>query len=280
MTEADCIEWIRSAIGDTNGELEPEVQSIAPWSPEAGLSDDFRRGRVFLAGDAAHTLYPTGGLGMNLGYHGVHNLVWKLALVLRGALPASVLDSYEDERRPQADRTRRASVENAGLAGDLYRAYATKGDIEAAGFNLRQYGNFEGLVLGGEYRSALCTAEAEPAPPVDNELIDFVPLVRTGRRAPHVWLDEAQTESVLDHFGSQYVLLMAAPHDEANAAVERLQASGLPMVALKLPNRADVTDLYRADELVLVRPDGVIAARLNPTLGDFAVALAAATAQP
>jgi len=64
------------------------------------LADRYGRGRAFIAGDAAHIHPPTGGQGMNTGIQDAHNLAWKLALVLRGEAPASLLDSYEAERRP------------------------------------------------------------------------------------------------------------------------------------------------------------------------------------
>src|SRR5215469_11623047 len=77
------------------------------------LAASYRRGRVFIAGDAAHIHPPTGGQGMNTGIQDAYNLAWKLALVLEGAAPESLLDSYEAERRPVGAavvaRTRAAS---------------------------------------------------------------------------------------------------------------------------------------------------------------------------
>jgi len=64
------------------------------------LATRYRDGRVFIAGDAAHIHPPTGGQGMNTGIQDAYNLAWKLALVLGGAAPESLLDSYEAERRP------------------------------------------------------------------------------------------------------------------------------------------------------------------------------------
>ncbi len=60
-------------------------------------------GRVFIAGDAAHIHSPVGGLGMNTGLQDSYNLAWKVALVLRGAAPRSLLTTYEQERRPVGD---------------------------------------------------------------------------------------------------------------------------------------------------------------------------------
>lgn len=62
----------------------------------------YRRGRVFLAGDAAHIHTPAGGQGLNTGIQDGLNLGWKLALVARGEADASLLDTYEDERKPIA----------------------------------------------------------------------------------------------------------------------------------------------------------------------------------
>ncbi|GJD66825.1 FAD-dependent monooxygenase [Methylobacterium frigidaeris] len=77
------------------------------------LAAAYRQGRCFIAGDAAHIHPPTGGQGMNTGIQDAYNLAWKLALVLKGASPGELLDSYEGERRSVgADviaRTRKAS---------------------------------------------------------------------------------------------------------------------------------------------------------------------------
>jgi 2-polyprenyl-6-methoxyphenol hydroxylase-like FAD-dependent oxidoreductase len=63
-------------------------------------TDQYRRGPLFLAGDAAHIHSPAGGQGMNTGMQDAVNLAWKLALVVRGEASESLLDSYHDERHP------------------------------------------------------------------------------------------------------------------------------------------------------------------------------------
>ena len=67
------------------------------------LADTYRSGRCLLAGDAAHCHSPAGGQGMNTGLQDAGNLAWKLAAVLKGRSPASLLDSYEPERKPVAE---------------------------------------------------------------------------------------------------------------------------------------------------------------------------------
>lgn len=72
---------------------------------------DYARGRVFLAGDAAHIHSPAGGQGMNTGMQDAFNLAWKLALVIEGAAKPSLLDSYSPERTAVGDLV----LKNAGL---------------------------------------------------------------------------------------------------------------------------------------------------------------------
>lgn len=70
------------------------------WTDRAYQAASYRRGRVLLAGDAAHIHSPLGGQGLNLGLGDAMNLGWKLAATIRGDAPAGLLDSYERERHP------------------------------------------------------------------------------------------------------------------------------------------------------------------------------------
>src|SRR5262249_7966292 len=96
----DCRELIRAAIGDPD--LDVEVLSTLPWRMRGLLADRFRDGRVFLPGDAAHTVPPIGAFGLNTGVADAHNLAWKLAAVLAEEASPALLDTYEAERRPVA----------------------------------------------------------------------------------------------------------------------------------------------------------------------------------
>jgi 3-(3-hydroxy-phenyl)propionate hydroxylase len=77
---------------------------VSRFSDAARQAADYRRGRILLAGDAAHIHFPAGGQGLNMGVQDAVNLGWKLASVVRGRAPQSLLDSYHTERHPVAER--------------------------------------------------------------------------------------------------------------------------------------------------------------------------------
>jgi 2-polyprenyl-6-methoxyphenol hydroxylase-like FAD-dependent oxidoreductase len=78
-------------------------ENASRWTDNTRLADSYRRGKVLLAGDAAHVHSPFGGQGMSLGLVDAANLGWKLAMVVRGEMPESLLDTYTAERRPVAE---------------------------------------------------------------------------------------------------------------------------------------------------------------------------------
>ncbi|MEO6578997.1 MAG: FAD-dependent monooxygenase [Candidatus Limnocylindria bacterium] len=75
----------------------------------------YRQGRVLLAGDAAHVHYPAGGQGLNIGVQDAVNLGWKLAQVVKGTSPDSLLDTYHAERHPVAERVLRSTMAQVAL---------------------------------------------------------------------------------------------------------------------------------------------------------------------
>jgi 2-polyprenyl-6-methoxyphenol hydroxylase-like FAD-dependent oxidoreductase len=79
------------------------IEQANRWTDTARLVDTYRQDRIMLAGDAAHVHSPLGGQGLSLGLVDAANLGWKLAAVVRGDKPDSLLDSYTSERRPVAE---------------------------------------------------------------------------------------------------------------------------------------------------------------------------------
>ncbi|MDB5969955.1 MAG: dependent oxidoreductase family protein [Hydrocarboniphaga sp.] len=80
------------------------LQLATTWTDRAHLATDYRKGRVLLAGDAAHTHSPLGGQGLNLGLGDAMNLGWKLAATVHGHAPTDLLDTYRSERHPIAEK--------------------------------------------------------------------------------------------------------------------------------------------------------------------------------
>lgn len=109
LSDADVRAAIERVIGKP---ADYEVLSVVPWVRRELVADRWRCGRVFLAGDAAHLTSPTGGFGMNLGIADAVDLSWKLEAVLKGWGGPTLLDSYEVERRPVAQRAVREASGN------------------------------------------------------------------------------------------------------------------------------------------------------------------------
>jgi len=93
--------WIREASGEPD--LQIAIERVMPVAFGIGLADRFRKGDVFLVGDAAHRVTPRGGTGLNTAIRDGFDIGWKLAWVLRGWADERLLESYERERRPVAE---------------------------------------------------------------------------------------------------------------------------------------------------------------------------------
>lgn len=265
----DAEAWIHQALGKTD--IPFEVLSIVPWRRTELVAEHYRKGRVFLAGDSAHTMSPTGGMGVNTGFGDVWDLGWKIAAHRQGWGGETLLASYELERRPVAVRNASFSTHNfkhwqvpldcsdiflPGAAGDTIRR-----DIGAAlKMGTRSDWQSWGIQLGYRYEnSPVCVPDGTPAPP--DEYTTYIQTARPGHRAPHVWLDDAHRRSSIDIFGRDFVLL--AFDSTSNAALTRwrteAQQRGLPLRTESISHAA-MAELYAAP-LVLVRPDGHVAWR-------------------
>lgn len=127
FTDERCAEHIRKAVGAPD--LDVEITGKAPWHAAERVAERYGSGRVFLAGDSAHEMSPTGAFGSNTGIQDAHNLAWKLAAVLDEAAGPGLLRTYEAERLPVARATSaRASARSSEHSHPGYaarRAWAT-----------------------------------------------------------------------------------------------------------------------------------------------------------
>jgi 2-polyprenyl-6-methoxyphenol hydroxylase-like FAD-dependent oxidoreductase len=121
-------EGLQRLIAERTGRTDIAVQSVS-WSSayamNARLADRYRVGRIFLVGDSAHIHPPTGGQGLNTSVQDAYNLGWKIASVLKGA-PDTLLDSFEEERRPVA-------AEVLGLSTRLLERQGEQGGMQRGG---------------------------------------------------------------------------------------------------------------------------------------------------
>jgi putative polyketide hydroxylase len=218
----------------------------------AQVARRYRAGRVFLAGDAAHTWPPTGGLGANAGIQDAHNLAWKLATVHQGQAGPALLDTYEQERRP------------VGLL-TMGQALARFGNRMGpdAGPALIDYG---AVSMG--YRYPLDDG-GDTTPLLPAELAG-----QPGTRAPHAELGVAgRQRSTLDLYGTGLVLLAGpAGHSWVDAAA-RLD---VPVDSHQVTMQVAAAYGLDQDGASLIRPDGFVAWRSQGSVPDPAAALGAA----
>jgi putative polyketide hydroxylase len=263
---------IEKAIGRTD--LPIEIITTGRWELSALITDRFAAGRVFLAGDAAHTLPPTrGGFGANTGIHDVHNLAWKLSAVLSGASRPELLETYDGERRPVAW----GRLEQTFVRPD----YAKHARGVADGVPILDETAME---LGQLYRStAVIGAGAERPPAANPEVWAGQP----GTRAPHLWVEKGgQRLSTLDLFERGWVLLATDDRWSAAAAIA-VEKLGLDLTVLRLGTDVQSSDLESFRQAFglssagasLIRPDGHIGWRSVALADDPAGALTEALAQ-
>jgi putative polyketide hydroxylase len=258
FTPERCVAIIREATGIDD--LAIEIKGALPWESSVRLADRYREGRVFLAGDAAHSMPPWGGFGANTGIQDAHNLAWKLAATLNGAAGPGLLDSYERERRPVAEAVGAIS----GSMNDERGLMNVKRSPLSMLWSMRKV--FPYMSVGYGYSSSAIAGEGGEAPgPGSTDLKG-----RPGTRAPHAWIARGGARiSSLDLFGREHVLLVG-PSDAAwcEAARAAAEATGVAVRAVRLG--ADVEDPdhrwpgafgVKASGALLVRPDGFVAWR-------------------
>lgn len=233
-----------------------EILTTGRWELTALIADRFAQGRVFLAGDAAHTLPPTrGGYGANTGIADAYNLAWKLCAVLSGQSQPSLLNSYDEERRGVAWLRLRQT-----FARPDYLQYADEESRNTAILDP------VAIELGELYRSSSIVGTEGDLPPARHPS-DWKG--QPGTRAPFRRVTrEGKPFSTLDWFGSGWLLLSSSANwcDAARAEGKTL---GLDVSAICLRESLSETDCALVERDLgiegggasLVRPDGVIAWR-------------------
>jgi 2-polyprenyl-6-methoxyphenol hydroxylase-like FAD-dependent oxidoreductase len=124
------------------------LESGSRWADNTRLVDRYRRDRVLLAGDAAHVHSPFGGQGLSLGLGDAANLGWKLAAVIRGEQPDSLLDTYTSERRPVAEAVMANTLAQVAILRPDPQAGAMR-DLMAHLMQFDEVNRFVGEMMSG-----------------------------------------------------------------------------------------------------------------------------------
>jgi putative polyketide hydroxylase len=252
FTDDFFVEYVKKVICDP--EVEVRLINKAFWTMAALIAKQYRIGRTFLAGDAAHRLPPTGGFGMNTGNQDVHNLAWKLAMVINGQADESLLDTYFTERVQIAKTNTAWSINNAKRFEKIFITLAQNNLTtfeEALKDQVHHINNILldlGLIYGSEYE----TPE------------NYKPSAQIGARTPHCWLLKGNEEkSTLDLYNAQFVLVC---HPEAGYWQDKFLHFPCKIITIGehgeyLDKNHDFLEKYGISKqgAVLVRPDGHIA---------------------
>ena len=268
FTPEFCATLIRKGVGVPD--LAVSVLGVSPWQASAIVADRYRVGDVFLAGDAAHEMPPTGGFGLNTGVQDVHNLAWKIAAVIRGKANDRLLDSYHAERQPFGQIITENSLANAMSMGRNAR--------QSGVLPRPEFLNEQGLIFGACYESKAVVPDGTPRVVVDDPVTEYLPSARPGSRAPHVWLKRRDEQiSTVDLFGPHFVLLAGTDGDAWRRAAQAIGPSWPPLLAFTIGTDGDLGDpddnwheAYGVDTdgAVLVRPDGHVAWRSRSGASD------------
>ena len=266
--------------------IEFAMLSVNEWTQHLLCAERYGEGRVFIAGDAAHLVIPTGGLGMNTGVGDAVDLSWKLAATLAGWGGPQLLASYEVECRPIGLRNVKAS--RAAMTGRLgWRAAyqpnlrdntpdgAATRDKMAALFDTeqRKVTEISGIEAGYRYvDSPIVWREPGDGPDPDNP--SYAPTTWPGARLPHVWLCDGV--ALHDRLGPGYTLLrLGGTHVDTSSLVRSFHELRAPLEVLEVAAER-ARDIYQYD-LLLVRPDLHVVWRGNELPQDAAKLAMAAT---
>jgi putative polyketide hydroxylase len=267
FTTEHCKELLKKAIGR---DIAIEIVATAPWQPAESVADQFQLGRVFLVGDAAHTMPAYKGLGVNTAIQSAQNLAWKLAAVLKGQASPLLLTTYQEERHPVGRFAAEQSLTGPGAA------WLPKPDHQVLLPKEKDLPFFYPIV-GYRYRSQAIVSEedANSPPRAEITLLDRPELTGVpGTRVPHLWLERrGQRISTLDLLDGCFVLL-AGPQGArwCEAAVAVKASMGIKLSAYRIGPDADLIDLedgwsarmgVSSEGAVLLRPDGFVAWRTS-----------------
>ena len=280
--------------------LDCVVHVINRWPLDAVVATQFRHGRTFVLGDAAHRMPPAGGNGLNSAIQDAYNLSWKIGAVLRNAASEDLLDSYEAERRPLAQHTVATAFTGWGKNRDLTEAigFSAANTPERNWANLRELWaegevgdavrrrvarsllgvlpnyNSLNIAYGYVYGAGALVPDGSARLGTDDPLDSYRPQTRPGHTVPDVFVEDLQGRRALgDLVGRGRFVLIAGELGRAwcDAAVAVAAVRGFAIEAFTIGGaEGDWLDLrndwarvrgHGPAGAILVRPDRFVAWR-------------------
>jgi hypothetical protein len=265
---ADPADLLRAFLGDADGP--PEVLGVEDWNDALDVALAYRRGPIFLAGEAAHRFRPAGDTS-DTGIADAVDLGWKLAAVHNGWAGPALLDSYDAERRPSAlmDRELLARVlESRRRFGRLAAAGAPQDYLAGVLRQELHLADDVGIGFGARYATSPVVRHERGTPPsLHGQRI--TPSTWPGGRPPSVRLSDGG--QLFDRLGPQFTLVDLTDEGAGAALCAAARSRGIPMTHLPLPDPAVRACWGR--RLVLVRPDQLVAWRDDTPPDDWPAVL-------
>lgn len=234
-----------------------DITHIGFWDLRIAIADSFRHGRIFIAGDAAHSHPPYGGFGINTGFEDARNLGWKLSATLRGWAGEKLLASYEAERRAVFASTARDFIE-AFISEDReflsrYSPERNRAEFELA-WRDRNASGKEVMTFEPHYEGSSVVFGSPAAQSSARGSHQFA--ARAGHHLAPATLSDGS--DVYTRFGADLTLI-AVDACESSVRDFRMaaEACGIPLTVIKDANAA-MRDRYGA-RIILVRPDHFVA---------------------
>ncbi|KAK7413666.1 hypothetical protein QQX98_007448 [Neonectria punicea] len=265
MSHETAIAYVRETLGLQDESLPIHIKHVSKWEVNHVVATEYRRERIFLAGDAAHRHPPASGLGTNSSVQDAYNLAWKLALVLKGQAGDGLLDSYNQERQPIGkqivdhaittlyEMTQLAPVLGFQQGQTQEQGFASLKELfsDAPGAEERRIkleeqvslgnrrSNAIGLHMGQRYTASNAVVDdGTPFPPRQRDpVLYYEPTTHPGAYLPHAWVQHAErrisTLDILEHgrFGL-IVGIGGKPWESAAAKVSQELAFEVPVYAV------------------------------------------------
>ena len=287
--------------------IEPKVHKVSHWILDRVVAQQWRYGRIFLAGDAAHRQPPTTGLGLNTGIQDAYNLTWKLAEVLAGRAGDTLLESYQTERKPVstdgADWALLTFMNHAVVDAGIGLVPGAPVEVNTGAFHalfsdsrlgqaLRaragvtigtQSWEFQAhdVEIGFTYEGGAVVDDGSAPVARDDMGRLYTPSTKPGHRLPHAWLDRdghrLSTHDLAGQHGGFVLITGADAHAWAEAAAVAAGKTGVAITVAAIGSDYRDTDGTWAqlrqiseDGAILIRPDNHVAWRSQGAAPDHA----------